>query len=77
MGFNDKKLRRLRRLRLFGRAKVYLTVRWPQLAVVVEYQGYCSTGEEEKEKEKEKKKEKEDDEIAKGKKKEGHAQRWE
>ncbi|KAL2740971.1 hypothetical protein V1478_001112 [Vespula squamosa] len=46
-------------------------------AVVVEYQGYCSTGEEEKEKEKEKKKEKEDDEIAKGKKKEGHAQRRE
>ncbi|XP_076223894.1 MAGUK family member discs large 1 isoform X18 [Nomia melanderi] len=32
MGFNDKKLRRLRRLRLFGRAKVYLTVRWPQLS---------------------------------------------
>ncbi|XP_046589146.1 disks large 1 tumor suppressor protein isoform X15 [Neodiprion lecontei] len=32
MGFNDKKLHRLRRLRLFGRAKVYLTVRWPQLS---------------------------------------------
>ncbi|KYM75344.1 Disks large 1 tumor suppressor protein [Atta colombica] len=31
MGFNEKKLRRLRRLRLFGRAKVYLTVHWPQL----------------------------------------------
>lgn len=32
MGFNDnKKLRRLRRSRLFGRAKVYFTVRWPQL----------------------------------------------
>lgn len=34
MGFNDKKLRRLRRLRLFGRAKVYLTVHWPQLVGV-------------------------------------------
>lgn len=31
MGFNDKKLRRLRRFRFFGRAKVYLMVRWPML----------------------------------------------
>ncbi|XP_050500640.1 disks large 1 tumor suppressor protein isoform X15 [Diabrotica virgifera virgifera] len=31
MGFNDKKLKRLRRFRFFGRAKVYLMVRWPML----------------------------------------------
>lgn len=30
-GFNNKKFRRLRRFRFFGRAKVYLLVRWPYL----------------------------------------------
>jgi O-antigen/teichoic acid export membrane protein len=31
MGFNEKKFRRLRKFRFFGRAKVYLLVRWPHL----------------------------------------------
>lgn len=35
MGFHDKKLKRLRRLRFFGRAKVYLMVRWPMLVRII------------------------------------------
>jgi len=31
MGFNENKFRRLRKFRFFGRAKVYLLVRWPHL----------------------------------------------
>lgn len=34
MGFHDKKLRRLRRFRFLGRAKVYLMVRWPMLVCI-------------------------------------------
>lgn len=34
MGFRDRKLRRLRKFRFLGRAKVFLMVRWPMLVCI-------------------------------------------